>query len=128
MNVVLNAPMSEAKTYTGGCHCGKTRFEVTADLSTGVIACNCSICAKRGYLLAFASGAQFKLLSGAETETVYQFGKKAIEHQFCSVCGVTSWNKGRLPNGETSYAINVRCLDGVEVGELSVKLFDGRSR
>jgi len=46
--------MAEKKTYTGGCHCGEVRFEVTADLSS-VVSCNCSICQKRGALWVFVA-------------------------------------------------------------------------
>ena len=41
------------KTYEGGCHCGRVRFRVTADLS-GVADCNCSVCTKKGYFWAIA--------------------------------------------------------------------------
>src|ERR1700728_4361908 len=37
------------QTYEGGCHCGRVRFRVTADLSR-VTECNCSICTKKGFL------------------------------------------------------------------------------
>lgn len=119
--------MSDAKTYTGGCHCGKTRYEMTADLSKGVVACNCSICQKRGHWLTFVPDAQFKLLSGAETQTSYLFGKKSIDHQFCSVCGVSSFAKGAMPDGSPIFAVNVRCLEGVDLDALSVKKVDGKS-
>lgn len=119
--------MSESKTYTGGCHCGKTRYEVTADLSTGVLACNCSICGKRGHWLTFVPGAQFKLLSGAETQKSYLFGKKSIDHQFCAECGVSSFGQGKMPDGSLMMAINARCLDGVELDSLTVNKYDGKN-
>ena len=67
--------MSETKTYTGGCHCGEVRFEVTTDLGS-VIACNCSLCQKRGALWSFVPSGQFGLRAGAEDLKDYQFGKK----------------------------------------------------
>ncbi len=68
--------MADAKTYTGGCHCGAVRFEVTGSLDR-VISCNCSICEKRGLLLTFAAPDQFKLLSGGDTLADYQFNKRS---------------------------------------------------
>jgi hypothetical protein len=119
--------MAEAKKYTGGCHCGQARFEVTADLST-VISCNCSICSKRGLLLTFVPPEQFKLVAGDEKAlTDYQFNKKVIHHLFCPACGVESFGTGTGPDGKTMYAINVRCLDGVDLGALKLTPFDGRS-
>jgi len=35
------------KTYTGGCQCGKVRYEAQADIGE-VITCNCSRCRKLG--------------------------------------------------------------------------------
>ena len=116
--------MSEEKTYTGGCHCGKVRYEVTADLSK-VYSCNCSICSKRGWILAFTTPDKFTLIQG-EGLTDYQFNKKNIHHLFCPVCGVASFGHGTGPHGEM-VSINVRCLDGVDTGALQVTPVDGRS-
>jgi hypothetical protein len=119
--------MPETRTYTGGCHCGKVRYEVATDLSQ-VIACNCSICTKRGLILTFALAEQFKLLSGGDALKDYQFNKKVIHHVFCPSCGVESFANGKRPDGQDMVAINVRCLDGVDVAALDAKPFDGRSR
>jgi hypothetical protein len=118
--------MSPPATYTGGCHCGAVRYEVTADIST-VISCNCSICAKRGHLLAFAPLSDFRLLSSAGATIDYQFNKKKIHHHFCSTCGVGSYGLCIRPDGKEMVAINVRCLDGVDSAGLTIKYFDGRS-
>jgi hypothetical protein len=118
--------MSDAKTYQGSCHCGKVRFEIEADLGT-LTACNCSICSRTGARLAFIPAAQFKLLSGDDAQTDYQFGKKHIHHLFCSTCGVRSFARGKTKDGGEIRAINVRCLEGVEAEALPVRHFDGKS-
>lgn len=119
--------MAELKTYTGSCHCGDVRFEVRADLSH-VISCNCSICSRAGYLLAFVPAEQFELLAGENAQTDYQFHTKNIHHLFCTRCGVRSFGRGTGPGGKAMYAINVRTLDGVDLDALSVHKVDGRSR
>ncbi len=114
------------QTYTGGCHCGKVRYEVALELGT-VVACNCSRCSSLGWLLAFAPPKDFKLVSGAGETTEYKFNKHVIHHLFCRTCGIESYAQGRRPDGAEMVAINVRCLDGVDLDALSVKKFDGRS-
>ncbi len=118
--------MEKAKEHHGGCHCGRVRFDVTADLSS-IIACNCSICQKTGSILAFVPEAQFKLVSGADDLVDYQFNKKVIHHLFCRVCGVRSFARGAAPDGRKMAAVNVRCLDDVDVTALNPKPFDGKS-
>jgi len=118
--------MPETKTYTGGCHCGAVRYEATADLSN-VISCNCSICSRKGSLLTFVPREHFKLLSGADAQTDYQFGRKVIHHMFCKTCGIGSYALGAMPDGTKMAAINVRCLDGVDLAALKPTPFDGRS-
>jgi hypothetical protein len=118
--------MAYVKTYTGGCHCGEVRYETTMDLAT-VMACNCSICTKRGTLWTFVKPEQFALRSGEEDLTDYQFNKKVIHHLFCSVCGIASFARGTAPDGSEMVAINVRCLDGVDIAGLTPAPFDGRS-
>jgi len=118
--------MTEPKNYEGGCHCGRVRFRADADIGT-VFECNCSICSKRGALWAFVKAPQFALLKGADALADYQFAKKRIHHRFCGSCGIGSFSQGLAPNGEETYAINVRCLDDVDVAALQRKPFDGKS-
>jgi hypothetical protein len=122
---MTDAKTDDAKTYQGGCHCGRIRYEVTGDLSQA-FDCNCSICIKRGALWGFVKAPQFKLVQGDDALNDYQFGKKKIHHLFCQSCGVGSFSRGLAPNGEETFAINVNCLDGVDVGALKVTPFDGR--
>lgn len=113
-------------TYTGGCHCGKVRYEVDTELSS-VISCNCSHCGMKGLLLVFVPVDSFRLLSGEDSLTEYRFNKKQIEHLFCKECGVQSFSYGADTDGNRMAAINVRCLDSVNVEEVSATPFDGRS-
>ena len=113
-------------TYTGGCHCGKVRFQVKAEIKA-LNSCNCSICARMGWLLTFVPAEQMTILSGADALTDYQFGKKNIHHQFCSTCGIRSFCHGAGPDGREMYAVNVRCLDDVDVTAFPVTPFDGKS-
>ena len=114
------------KTWTGGCHCGRVRYEVESDLQ-GLFNCNCSICQKRGTILTFVPGPKFHLVSGDDALTDYQFSKNVIHHLFCSTCGVASFARGEKPGVGPMVAVNVRCLDGVDAAELKPTLIDGRS-
>lgn len=112
--------------YTGGCHCGKVKYEVEMDLGKP-FSCNCSICQMKGTLLSMAEAGKFNLLKGKESLTDYQFYKKNIHHFFCSTCGVTSFARGTGPNGQEMYAINVRCLEGIDLEKIEFAKVDGRS-
>jgi len=115
------------QTYSGGCQCGKVRYEVQMDIGE-VIACNCSRCGRLGSLLAFAPLSQFKLLSGDTDLTKFEFNRHTIQHQFCATCGIQSFALGTVPKtGDKMAAINVRCVDGVDVDALKVKKVNGRS-
>lgn len=118
--------MAEAKTYEGGCHCGAVRYETTADLGQA-IACDCSICQKHGLVLTFVPEGQFRLIAGDDALSDYQFGRKAVHHLFCRTCGVESFARGSQPDGTAMIAVNVRCLDGVDLDQLKPTPFDGRS-
>jgi hypothetical protein len=120
--------MSEPKKYTGGCHCGKVRYEVTVDLSEPAITCNCSMCGRSGTMLRFVPASDFKLLSGSDVLTDYRFNSKVISHLFCSVCGIKSFAGGIGKDGVETRAINVRCLDDVDPTSIPTHQFDGKSR
>ena len=114
------------KVYSGGCHCGTVRYDVAADIGE-VMACNCSRCAKLGWLLIFVPASDFTLKSGAQATTDYQFNKRAIHHLFCATCGIESYAHGKGPGGAEMVAINVRCLDDVDPDAFKVKTINGRS-
>jgi hypothetical protein len=114
------------QTYDGGCHCGRVRYRATTALDR-VVDCNCSFCTKRGALWNYVAPDGFQLLQGEDALTDYQFNKKAIHHVFCRHCGVGSYSYGPAPDGTNVVAINVRCLDGVDVGALVLTPFDGKS-
>ncbi|HXM83027.1 MAG TPA: GFA family protein [Burkholderiales bacterium] len=93
------------------------RFEV-AD-------CNCSMCSKSGYLHLIVPKSRFKLVSGAEFLTTYQFNTRTAKHLFCSACGIKSFYVPRShPDG---FSVNARCLDEGTVEEMSVIPYDGKN-
>lgn len=112
-------------TYQGGCHCKAVRYEVEADLST-IISCNCSHCEAKGLLLAFVPESQFKLTKGEDELARYQFNRMVIDHLFCRTCGVQSFSHGKNTEGEGTVAINVRCLDDIDLTKLAISPFDGK--
>lgn len=111
------------KTYTGGCHCGKVRFEVDAAEEIVVSDCNCSICRMLGYLHLIVSKESFRLLKGADDLTTYTFNTAVAQHYFCSDCGIKSFYIPRShPN---AISVNARCLDEADMIEMKVEPFDG---
>lgn len=120
--------MDETKTYEGGCHCGRVRYEVRLDLAKPVISCNCSMCGRAGTVLTFVPTDQFTLRSGEDALTDYRFNKHAIHHLFCKTCGIKSFARGKKPDGTEMIAINARCLDAVDLDALTVTKVDGKSR
>lgn len=112
-------------THTGGCHCGRVRFEVEAPAVVDATDCNCSICRKSGFLHLIVPASDFRLLQGDDVLTTYTFNTGAAKHHFCSVCGVKSFYVPRShPNG---ISVNVHCLDEATVAGVNVTPFDGRN-
>ncbi|MBE7183039.1 MAG: GFA family protein [Methylobacterium mesophilicum] len=112
--------------YEGGCHCGAVRYGVDIDLD-GAIQCNCSRCRRLGGPLAFAPESRFALKSGEEALKDYLFNKHAIHHLFCTHCGIESFARGTAPDGQTMIAVNVSCLDDVDLDALDPKKVDGKN-
>ena len=118
------------KTYNGSCHCGAVRFEAELDLAQGTGRCNCSICAKRRQWGVQLKPEEFRLLSGADNLTDYQFGSSSVHHVFCKTCGVASFGHGYVEEiGGAYYSVNVAALDGVAPAELlegPIRYMNGR--
>ena len=111
-------------THTGGCHCGRVRFEVDAPSELTVSQCNCSICSKSGYLGLIVPKSRFKLLQGEDVLCAYRFNTGVAEHLFCSLCGIKSFYVPRShPEG---YNVNARCLDPETVARMTIRPFNGR--
>ena len=119
--------MPETMTYHGGCHCGAVRFAAESPPIRDVMSCNCSFCGRQGALLAFIPATAFTLVSGDAALSDYQFGAKTIHHLFCATCGIASFGRGTMPDGSEAVALNVRCLDGIDLDGLAIQHFDGKS-
>jgi hypothetical protein len=116
----------EEKSYTGSCHCGAVKFNVRTNL-TPVIACNCSMCQRAGTWLTFVNPSQFELVSGEESLSNYHFNRHVIDHLFCKNCGIKPFARGKKQDGSPMVAINVRCLEDLDLAGISPAMFDGRS-
>jgi hypothetical protein len=114
----------ETATFEGGCHCGRVRFRVRDDLSR-VSECNCSMCAKKGFLHLIVPRERFELLSGEGELTTYRFNTGVAQHHFCKHCGIHSFYVPRSDPDKID--VNARCLDGVDAASLVVSRFDGRN-
>lgn len=112
--------------YQGSCHCGNVAFAVEGELSS-VMSCNCSICSRKGALMWFVPHAALQLTMPASNLATYTFNKHVIQHRFCPACGIHPFGEGVDPEGNRMAAINVRCLEGIDLDALTVNHFDGRS-
>jgi hypothetical protein len=101
------------------------RFEAALPDVVEAQTCNCSICAKTGFVHVIVPEARFRLVSGADAITTYTFNSGVAKHTFCSVCGVKSFYRPRSnPDG---WSVNARCLDDAEALDIRIEAFDGRN-
>lgn len=109
---------------TGGCHCGAVRFEVALPDVAAASDCNCSICARTGFIHLIVPESRFRLVAGEDSLTAYRFNTGTAEHLFCKMCGIKSFYRPRSnPDG---WSVNARCLDAWPDVALDVTPFDGR--
>jgi len=112
-------------THTGGCHCGRVRFEVDAPSDIHADECNCSICKKSGFLHLLVAADAFRLMQGENDLQTYTFNTGVAKHRFCRNCGVKSFYVPRShPHG---ISVNVNCLDIDTVASIQITPFDGRN-
>jgi len=102
-------------------------YEVEGEIN-GVISCNCSICQRKGSLLWFVPRDALRLLTPEDASHVYEFNKHVIRHRFCPTCGIHPYAEGTDQKGNRIAAVNVRCLEGVDLEAIPITHFDGRSK
>lgn len=110
-------------TYKLSCHCGRIRIEVTAELSE-VVECNCSICARSGFLHWYIQPEQMKLLTERASLSTYVWLYASGGQHFCPVCGIA------IIRTSTQFppplSINARCLEGVDPASLRIRKYEGK--
>ena len=111
--------------HKGSCHCGRVAFEVDGE-PTKVLACNCSICSRKGSLLWFVPRDALHLLTPDENASTYLFNKHVIKHRFCPKCGIHTYGEGTDPKGNAVAAVNARVLEDIALEAFPVQHYDGR--
>jgi len=120
----MSEPGKQPKTYRGGCHCGQVAFEATGVIEE-ILECNCSMCAKKGYLHWIIPRDSFRLLTHENKLATYRFNTGVARHHFCPTCGIASFYVPRSDPDKID--VNVRCLEGVEISQLKLRKFDGQN-
>ena len=109
--------------YKGSCHCGAVNIEVETDL-TNIVQCNCSICKRKYAKMNLIHKDNFKIISGEENISKYEFGTMVAKHFFCKICGIYTHHARKSdPNG---VGVNISCLEGIDPFETSSKILDNK--
>jgi len=108
------------RPYSLSCHCGSIRIEVDAEL-TGLHECNCSTCGRAGFLHCKVPVEAVRLVTEKQRLSTYVWRDVTGGHHFCPTCGTAMLRTGY----ERQVSVNARCLDGVDVFELTIGRYDG---
>jgi hypothetical protein len=123
-----------SQKYRGACHCGLTQFEIEAEIES-VRVCNCSICQKRGTLIYRVENDKFQMLSDINLLSIYEWHTKTAQDFFCPQCGIMPFRKPRALTSDEllkgmvpfdGWAVNVRCIEGINITQLPVITINGR--
>jgi hypothetical protein len=102
--------MSEIRKAT--CHCGAVELAIEfVDGLQNVRRCDCSLCSRKGYVMASVPVTHLTVVKGKEALSLYQWGTFVAEHYFCSRCGIHTHHRRR--SNPSEYGINIACVEGV---------------
>jgi len=105
-------PTTIRETHTASCHCGAVVLEL--HLPDGIVdlhRCDCSMCRRKGTIMAALPLSGLRILKGHEVLTLYQFNTMTAKHYFCSTCGIYTHHQRR--SNPKQYCYNVGCLEDV---------------
>ena len=97
----------------GSCHCGAVEFEV--ELHDGlekIRRCNCSLCRRKGAVMASVLVDRLRVTKGKDKLSLYQWNTKQAKHYFCGVRGIYTHHQRR--SAPTEFGFNVACIEGVD--------------
>ena len=121
----LVGPTRIQPRHPASCHCGTVGFEL--DLPDGIVdarRCDCSMCRRRGAVVASVALSGITIPRGEEALSLYQFNTMTARHYFCSRCGIYTHHQRR--SNPRQYGFNVACLDGVNPFDITqITLYDG---
>lgn len=110
--------------HRGSCHCGRIAFELDGEI-TEALDCNCSLCRRRGGLLAFFPHQALRLTTLEGDYATYRFNKHQLAHHFCTTCGIAPFSAGSGQDGARMVAVNVRCLPDLDLASITIHTYDG---
>ena len=111
--------------HRGSCHCGRIAFTLEGEIAEAVD-CKCSLCRRRGGLLAFFPRDALHLETAEGDYATYRFNRHHIDHHFCHTCGIAPFSEGVDPrSGAKTVAVNVRCLPDLDLATIAIAPFDG---
>lgn len=113
--------------YQGSCHCGAIKFEFSSPEIIEGVRCNCSLCKRKGAMMALFTIAsnEFSITSEQDALKVYRFGSGKARHYFCGRCGIYPFHT--LMSRPDQYRVNLGCIAGVDSSNLPFTVFDGAS-
>lgn len=104
------------------CHCGAVVLALR--LPDGIVKprrCDCSMCRRKGAIVASVALDGIEVLQGSDHLKLYQFNTMVAKHYFCDICGIHTHHQRRSAPDEYSY--NVGCLEGINpflIGDVPV--------
>ncbi len=114
-------------TYQGSCHCGRLAYEVEGTIEQAMD-CNCSFCRRRGGLLWFVPRSAFTLRTPTADYATYTYNSHKLRHRFCPTCGIAPFSEGSGRDGVAMVAVNIRCLEGLDLAKVTITPYDGASK
>lgn len=111
--------------HRASCHCGSVEMEL--ELPQGLVdvrRCDCSLCRRRGAIVASVPLSAIRIITGKDSLQLYQFNTHTAKHYFCGNCGIYTHHQRR--SNPSQYGFNVACLEGINPLQIdAVPVYDG---